>query len=141
MIFYFSCVFHYLSIHNNAEKHCCCKVKDKRFLELTYFPFLAAGKIITNTGGLPDVPAEHKATMYKKIIYVDIKLLRLHVDHEVENSEKGKGKDVHEDQVEPGYIHLPAGWAWWCKLSFAENGTEQSKIPKLEQLRQVYSCV
>ena len=94
-------MFHYLSIHNNAEKDCCCKVKDKRFLELTYFPFLAAGKIITNTGGLPDVPAEHNAT-----IYVDIKLLRLHVDHEVENSEKGKGKDVHEDQVEPGDIHL-----------------------------------
>ena len=44
--------------------------------------------------------------MLKKIIYVDIKLLRLHVDHEVENSEKGKGKDVHEDQVEPGDIHL-----------------------------------
>ena len=99
-------MFHYLSIHNNAEKDCCCKVKDKRFLELTYFPFLAAGKIITNTGGLPDVPAEHNATIYKKIIYVDIKLLRLHVDHEVENSEKGKGKDVHEDQVEPGDIHL-----------------------------------
>ena len=87
---------------HNAEKY-----KDKRFLELTYFPFLAAGKIITNTGGLPDVPAEHNATIYiKKIIYVDIKLLRLHVDHEVENSEKGKGKDVHEDQVEPGDIHL-----------------------------------
>ena len=44
--------------------------------------------------------------MLKKIIYVDIKLLRLHVDHEVENSEKGKGKDVHEDQVEPGDLHL-----------------------------------
>ena len=99
-------MFHYLSIHNNAEKDCCCKVKDKRILELTCFPFLAAGKIITNTGGLPDVPAEHKATIYKKIIYVDIKLLRLHVDHEVENSEKGKGKDVHENQVEPGDVHL-----------------------------------
>ena len=44
--------------------------------------------------------------MLKKIIYVDIKLLRLHVDHEVENSEKGKGKDVHEDQVEPGDVHI-----------------------------------
>ena len=99
-------MFHYLSIHNNAEKPCCCKVKDKRFLELTYFPFLAAGKIITNTGGLPDVPAEHNATIYKKIIYVDIKLLRLHVDHEVENSDKGEGKNEHEYQVEPGDIHL-----------------------------------
>ena len=97
-------MFHYLLIHNNAEKDCCCKVKDKRFLELTYFPFLAAGKIITNTGGLPDVPAENNARIYKNIRY--IKLLRLHVDHEVENSEKGKGKDVHEDQVEPGDVHL-----------------------------------
>ena len=29
-----------------------------------------------------------------------------HVDHEVENSEEGEGKDVHEDQVEPGHVHL-----------------------------------
>ena len=48
-----------------------------------------------------------QSTMQQYIkIYVDIKLLRLHVDHEVENSEKGKGKDVHENQVEPGDVHL-----------------------------------
>ena len=37
-----------------------------------------------------------QSTMQQYIkIYVDIKLLRLHVDHEVENSEKGEGKDEH----------------------------------------------
>ena len=51
----------------NAEKHFCCNVKDERFLERTYFPFLAAGEIITNSGGLPDVPAEDNATIYKNI--------------------------------------------------------------------------
>ena len=30
-----------------------------------------------------------------------------HVDHKVENSEEGEGEDVHEDQVEPGHVHLP----------------------------------
>ena len=29
-----------------------------------------------------------------------------HVDHEVENSKECEWKDVHEDQVEPGHIHL-----------------------------------
>ena len=29
-----------------------------------------------------------------------------HVYHEVENSKEGEGEDVHEDQVEPGHVHL-----------------------------------
>ena len=29
-----------------------------------------------------------------------------HVDQEVEDGEEGKGEDVHEDQVEPGHVHL-----------------------------------
>ena len=52
---------------NNAEKHFCCNVKDKGFLERTYFPFLTAGEIIPNSGGLPDVPAEDNETIYKKM--------------------------------------------------------------------------
>ena len=29
-----------------------------------------------------------------------------HVDQEVEDGEEGEGEDVHEDQVEPGHVHL-----------------------------------
>ena len=31
---------------------------------------------------------------------------RWHVDQEVEDGEEGEGEDVHEDQVEPGHVHL-----------------------------------
>ena len=57
----------------------------------------------------PDVPGEHNTAKIRLWIWVSSQCdhWHSHVDHKVENSEEGEGEDVHEDQVEPGHVHLP----------------------------------
>ena len=45
--------------------------------------------------------------LFQKLLQIECQCLSPFPDNEdVEEGEKGEGKDVHEDQVEPGHVNL-----------------------------------